>query len=82
MAIYRATYTHKGWIGLCPVHIGRYSDEDPDIKAAHPILDLWLDLQFAIYDLLNSMMVEEVGWPIRITGRLNPPITLEHEVDE
>lgn len=81
MTTYRATYTHKGWVGLCPVHVGRWTEEDPDIKATHPILDLWLDLQFAIYDLMNSMLAEEVGWPIKITGRLDQPIIIEQEVD-
>lgn len=65
---------------MCPVLIGRPGEYDPDITPKFPFLSIWMDVQFYIYDLLNAMISDEYGWPIRITGKLESPVVMEHKV--
>ena len=64
------TYTHKGWIGLCPVYIANKNSASPEIEPRYPMtewllhLSLWL---FAFFGAMNSN--DDGSIPIRITGK-------------
>ena len=65
------TYTHKGWIGLCPVYIGNKDSASPDIDPRIPG-SMWL-LTFSLwmFDLVGSVTGnDDGGIPIRITGKV------------
>lgn len=67
-------FTHKGWIGFCPVLVGDLESGGPIVKARPgfgwlmPISDA---LQGAAFTLLSAIDPNyQPMWPIRITGRL------------
>lgn len=82
----KMTYTHKGWMGLCPVYIGGLGTDYPAIQERHPSL-FWLhDLSIWIYSacfrIAGFMNPEfEPAWPIKVTGELEQPITMEFPDD-
>lgn len=87
MAIQKCTYTHYGWMGLCPVYI--YQPEGPDtvIDARHPWLEWLHDLSIAIFDVMNfvgSVMNPEYdeGYPLWVAGELDKPISREFDDGE
>lgn len=79
MAQRTVTYTHKGWLGLCPVVIGMPDSEGPDIDTRFPFTDWLLDISIIANDAFTPL--EEYGWPIKITGKLAEPITRVHETE-
>ncbi len=77
------TYTHKGWMGLCPIYAAGLGTEFPAIDARHWSLEWLHELSLAIYGFGFSLMsllnpAFEPAWPIRITGELKPPVTITH----
>lgn len=75
--------THKGWFGLCPVYIGDIDDEGPFIDPRHWSL-MWLMLLSAfayqvIMTVCDFVGVECGGLPIKVTGELESPMTIEVE---
>jgi len=76
------TYTHKGWLGLCPVYIAEPDSESPWLAPRLLWLGWWLDFNsWALYaagTMLSSSQDEfEPHWPIRITGKLEVPVEIE-----
>lgn len=72
-------FTHRGWLGLCPVHIADPYSGAPALRARAPWLEWWLDVNevaLAAAGFVSSMLNPEFEllWPIRITGELASPI--------
>ena len=69
----KEVFTHKGWIGICPVYIGDVDAEAPVIEERHIIFRPLLWFSTALYGLLNNILPEDeqVGFPIKITGKIN-----------
>lgn len=64
-------YTHKGWIGLCPVLIANPNSASPDIDPRYPFTEWLLHLSLWLFDLVGLMTQTDDGSiPIRITGTL------------
>lgn len=64
-------YTHKGWIGFCPVYIGNPDSHSPDIDPRIPYTHWLLHLSLWIFDTVGSITGnDDGGIPIRITGRI------------
>ena len=80
------TYTHKGWFGLCPVHIGGLDTEAPLLKSRHWLLEpLFVISEFIfvlVFLALELMRVENPGWPIKVTGELVAPIVQKVACEE
>ena len=79
------TYTHKGWMGLCPVYMADPYGPEPAVDARHAWLEWLHDLSLAVFDLLISIKMRldpeyEPGWPMVITGELHPPKTVTYDV--
>lgn len=65
-------YTHKGWIGLCPVFIANPNAVTPDVEPRYPLTDWLLSFSLWMFDLVGSFMQDDSGAiPIRITGRID-----------
>ena len=77
----KVTYTHKGWIGFCPVLIGKPESFGPDVDERFPFTGWLLELNLALFEFLVPAQLDEYGWPIRITGKLDAPVTREFEVE-
>lgn len=74
------TYTHKAWIGLCPVLVSDPDvGDDVDARARIPLTDWFLEMNLAAFDLIGDCMeffgAEPQGYPIQITGKLHKPVT-------
>jgi hypothetical protein len=64
-------YTHKGWIGLCPVYIGDKDSASPDIDPRFPCTEWLLHLSLWIFDVVGSTNPDDSGGiPIRITEEI------------
>lgn len=69
-------YTHKGWIGFCPVYIGRVDSDGPDVMPRVPYTEWLLHLSLWLFDMVaNFSPAEDDGSiPIKITGKLARPV--------
>jgi hypothetical protein len=81
------SYTHKGWFGLCPVHLGNLEDDAPNIDPRHPMLSPLMDLSEVLFGLMFQIAHAmnpsyEPLFPLRVTGQLSPPIIKLHEVND
>lgn len=64
-------YTHKGWIGLCPVYIANPDSMGPDVEPRVPRTDWLLHLSLWLFDFFGALSHGDDGSiPIRITGKL------------
>ncbi len=64
-------YTHKGWIGLCPVYIANPDSQGPDVEPRLPCTDWLLGLSLFLFDFFGALLHHDDGSiPIRITGKL------------
>lgn len=64
-------YTHKGWIGLCPVYIGNKESASPDIDPRIPYTEWLLHLSLAVFDFIGSVTGnDDGGIPILVTGEV------------
>lgn len=79
------TYTHKGWVGLCPVYIADIDTEMPDLTSRIPFTDWFLELNLSAFDLIADAMeffgAEPQGYPIQITGVLSTPKVIAIETE-
>lgn len=80
MKLITVTYTHKGWIGLCPVYIGEPDSEKPNIDSRDLIPYWWLHLNLWLFELAGFALealdpTYKFQWPIAITGKLEKPVT-------
>lgn len=80
MKLISVTYTHKGWIGLCPVYIGEPETSEPNVDPRDWIPDWWLHLNLWLFELAGFALealdpTYEFAWPVHITGRLETPVT-------
>jgi hypothetical protein len=78
------SYTHKGWFGLCPVYFANLDSESPNVEPRHWSLAWIMDFSEAMFFAVNWMRslidpTHEPGWPLKITGQLNPAKVREHE---
>jgi len=74
--------THKGWFGLCPVHIGDLYGEAPLLLERHWIFVPLMWASEAIFALLFELTrfvspEFELGWPLMVTGELEVPRVVE-----
>lgn len=72
-------FTHHGWFGLCPVHIGKPYSGALALKPRHVLLEWWMDLNEMALGFAGEAIQffdedYEPLWPIRITGKLDTPI--------
>jgi hypothetical protein len=64
-------FTHKGWIGLCPVYVANPKKECPEVEIRYPGTGWLLDLSLWLFDLIGSTTgVHDGSIPIRLTGRI------------
>ena len=76
------TYTHKGWIGLCPVYVANPNSVSPDIDPRYPLTEWLLYLSLGLFDFFSSLTGGDDGSiPIKITGKLDKPIVEEGGAD-
>lgn len=75
------TFTHKGWFGVCPVYIANLDSDMPALAARHP----WLEPLMTFSEVLLRAVAwtcvamnpdSEPGWPVQVTEKLDPPLTL------
>ena len=73
------TFTHRGWFGICPVYLGGLDTEGPVVDPRHWTLTPLMMLSEAVYwvvfrccEAMNPAF--EASFPLRITGKLDPPI--------
>lgn len=75
MIINGIEYTHKGWMGMCPMYIGKLDTECPDLLPRHEVFASLA--HFAIF--LQGMAITVCSfvnpewtptWVIRVTGKL------------
>ncbi|MGS5089060.1 hypothetical protein ACVC7V_21455 [Hydrogenophaga sp. A37] len=78
----KITYTHKGWFFLCPVYLNPGEGEGMNVAARRPWLDWWFDVNQEIFEALAAHSYEEQSFPFKVTGRLDPPVTLESSAEE
>ena len=69
------TFTHKGWLGICPVYIGGLDDEGPVIAERHwsfiPLMKISEFMQRLCRFVLSAINPHyEPMWAIRVTGEL------------
>lgn len=83
MALSEKSYTHKGWIGLCPVWL---ADIDTDCPYVWPRYGLGIlltisELIFGAMNWLRSLVNSEFEptWPILITGELRRPKVISYD---
>lgn len=75
MTMQRIIFTHRGWLGLCPVLIANTEDASPIIEPIHPAFEPLLGLSVAIFNAINWMMSamrndHEPFFVLRVTGQL------------
>lgn len=63
------TFTHKGWLGLCPVYIADLESDCPTLEPRHWVFEPLLDFSTLMFQFLGQF-VEEPAFPLRITGEL------------
>jgi hypothetical protein len=67
------SYTHKGWIGLCPVYIANRHSASPDVNPRYPLTMWLLYLSLWLFDLFGPVSGNDNGSiPVRITGKVKP----------
>lgn len=84
----RIGLTHKGWFGICPVYMNSpWHNEPPYIDPRHWTLTplFWFSeamcwIAYHIYEIFDPEM--EIGWPIKVTGRLNPICWIDVEEND
>lgn len=81
------TYTHKGWLGLCPCYFAALDTDCPHVLERHWSLAWLLDMSNFITDTMGMLATlvnadAHVPFVLRVTGRLNPPKTITHEYEE
>lgn len=73
----REGFTHKGWLGLCPVYLGNLESEGPLVAARWGCVEWLLDLSEAIYSVTmpvyHWLTGEEPMYAIRVTGEIGEP---------
>lgn len=68
-------YTHKGWIGLCPVYISLENLDSPDVDPRYPFTQWLLHFSLWMFDMVGNTVPEDSGEiPIKITAQLNRPV--------
>ncbi|MGA0610558.1 hypothetical protein [Caldimonas sp. KR1-144] len=81
----KMTCTHKGWFGICPVHIGDLYGQAPLVVERHWVFVPLLVLSEALFEVMLQLTALanpelELEWPLMITGELAVPRAIE--IDE
>jgi hypothetical protein len=68
-------FTHRGWLGICPIYLADTDSDAPFIMARHWALDWLLDAHIAVLDALFSAVScinpwFAPRWPLLITEAL------------
>lgn len=69
--------SHKGWFGICPVHVGDIKGHAPFVIPRHWVFYpvFWLG-HFAYWmstSIIGGILEDyKPPWPVEITGRINP----------
>jgi hypothetical protein len=74
------TYTHAGWLGLCPVLIA-YPHGECHLRARHALLEWLLTASIYGFQCVGAVMTwldPEFcsSFPVRVTRTLSAPVTL------
>ena len=73
----KVRFTHKGWFGVCPVHIADPDSKEPTVAPRHWTLTplMWLSegLFSLVFGVLEMMGQSHSGWPIAVGGELAVP---------
>lgn len=77
----RLMFTHKGWFGVCPVYFAGLETGAPLVHPRHRLftpLMLLSELLFWVgFRVCEAVSPDfEPNWPLKVTGELNPPISL------
>lgn len=72
----KATYTHKGWFGICPVYLAKIETDAPVVEPRWRFLGCLLVLSEAVFGLIIYIATAinpdyEPAWPLLITGQLS-----------
>lgn len=78
----KISYTHKGWFFLCPVYLNPHEGEGMNVALRWPWLEWWFDANLAIFYALARHSFQEQPFPLKVTGRLARPVTLEASAEE
>lgn len=78
----KTTYTHKGWFFLCPVYLNADKGEGMEVTARWSWLELWFDVNAAVFDVVATFSHYEEPFPFKVTGRLDHPVVIEMENGE
>ncbi len=80
-AVRTVTLTHKGWLGLCPVHVAAADTACPDVQERHWVFVPLMVFSIALFGVLFMLMavvdpLYEPEWPLKLTGKLARPRTV------
>lgn len=82
----KTTLTHKGWFGICPVYFADLDSEGPFVEPRHLLLlplfyfsEFMFRIAFWCSEKMNPDF--EAQFPLKVTGRVYPPIVIEHDGD-
>lgn len=78
------TFTHYGWFGLCPILISGHDTDLPTFQPRYDYTDWLFDFSDWMFDRCNDILSwlnedYEPGFPYRISGKLETPITIQEE---
>ncbi len=84
MNMHRIIFTHRGWLGLCPVLIADADHKSPIVEPIHPVFEPLLSLSVMIFNAINWMLSamredHEPFFVLRVTGRLPDRIDVDGE---
>lgn len=83
----KVTLQHRGWFGICPVHIGDIESDCPFLIERHwafqPLFVI-SEFMFAATAAVASLLDDdfEPMRPIRVTGELAEPIVHDLEFED
>lgn len=64
-------YTHKGWLGICPIYLADIDSDCPVIEPRHWICEPLLAFSTLVFQTIAMFVPEEDAcFPVRITGEL------------
>lgn len=70
-----------GWLGVCPVLIGRVGDASPVVRPAKPVMWPLLHASVAYYQIKHAIAgalgIKSIRYKIVIRGEVNQPVSVE-----
>ena len=83
----QVTYTHKAWLGFCPVYVAHHPELDFEMIERREWLGWWLDANMAIYDMMFQLARLanpdfEPAFPLSHFCKMDEPVVIEFEDEE